>query len=91
MEVDGADIPPTEIREQIIRADGLWEVYLPHAKVVSRSVQVIRDVLSLDLKVALALVKDASSPIYVGTEVEATWLSTLLSQAGEIADLKRIE
>lgn len=81
-ETDGNGLPPSMIREALIRRNGEWVVKLDTDASIVGAARVLQTALALDMKSALSLVRTPSREVFRGTNVEAVWLKAVLEKAG---------
>ena len=75
-------IPPDEIRELLIHADGLWEIHVDAAvSGKAATVKALRRILGWSLAEAAEALKNVSGSVYTGTVVEAEWVRRQLCEA----------
>jgi hypothetical protein len=76
IEEDGTGFPPPELREEILKTEGEWEILMTTGD-PKRVALILREVLAITAKEALENAK--SGVLYRGTKTEAQWLSQKLS------------
>ena len=81
-EADGNGLPPSMIREMLIRRNGEWVVKFSTASSIVGAAKVLKTALALDMNLALSLVRTPSREVFRGTNVEAIWLLAILEKAG---------
>lgn len=79
---DGLGFPPPEIREELIRKDGEWLLFVgSEAKTLVG--KILKEHLKLSLpEVAKILKTIPDKPVFIGTRKEADWVEELLVRAG---------
>jgi hypothetical protein len=81
IEADGGGFPPADIRQQILQAEGEWEVVVVPGN-PTKVALILREILELSPQQALECARNDSGVVYCGTKVEAQWISMKLREAG---------
>jgi hypothetical protein len=81
IEADGGGFPPAHIRQQILQAEGEWEVVVVPGN-STKVALILRGILQLSPQKALECARNNSGVVYSGTKVEAEWISMKLRKAG---------
>lgn len=82
-EFDDYGFPPQEIRGQIIKSTGLWELVINEEykiKIKLKLAKTIAETINMGLKGSLDRVNRRGEFIWKGSEVETLWLQKILSK-----------
>jgi hypothetical protein len=80
-EADGGGFPPAHVRQQILQAEGEWEVVVVPGN-STKVALILRQILQLSPQQALECARNDSGAVCCGTKVEAEWISMKLSEGG---------
>jgi hypothetical protein len=81
VEVDGVGFPPQDIRDQILRERGEWELVITAGN-RTRIMAILRESLGKSMNEVAECTKCIPAPVYRGTKIEANWLLEKMKKVG---------
>lgn len=86
MEFDGIGYSPEEIRQEILKDEGEWEIIIENfnqqKQNITKSLRKILELSALELHQKLKTLRENPSILYSGTQSEMEWLYTYLKSDG---------